>query len=554
MAAINKINGVLGRKNAAHLLRRATFGLTAQNLEQFSQLTVDQAMGILFSIPEVPEPPIDLLTDQTWLNPNATTSNSEQDILTNYFISWHLEQVRKSGTSISERLAYFYHTHLPVRRTLVQSSEMLYYQNSLYRHYALGSFKDLFKHVCVDNAMLIYLDNNTNDVSSPNENFAREMFELYSIGRGEQVSEGDYTNYTEDDIKAATRVLTGYQVDDTFVTIHPETQLPIGRLKTVLDNGVYLANRHDAGEKVFSHHFNNTTIAPVEVVNGYATEESAQQEFDEMIDMIFDKDETARFITRKLYRYFVYYKIDASVEANVIQPLATQFKAANYDIPTLVKALLSSQHFYDVDDLASENNILGSLIKSPIELIFGTINLFDVEFPSDLSTLYNTVYQAGIFEMIKDQGLNFYEPFEVAGYPAYHQFPIYNRNWIRPHTLAYRYKFAELIINGVNSRNNDLGFKLDSLDWVENSGSISNPSNATVLVDELIELMIPFGLATERRDFFLTNIFLDGLYPSAWTEEWNNYKAQPEQYKTTIESRINVLINAIMQSPEYQLH
>ncbi len=553
MAAIDKLEGTLGRENAAHLLRRATFGLSEDAIQRFASYTIDEAMDELFSEPEQVELPVDLKTGETWLNPKATSTNSEQDDLTNYFVIWHLEQMRKSGTNISERLSYFLHTHLPVRRTLVQSSEMLYYQNALFRQFALGSFKRLFKHICLDNAMLIYLDNATNDVSSPNENFAREMFELYSIGRGNQVTEGDYTNYTEDDIKAATRILTGYQVDETLLHVDGDTQLPSGKLKTVEQNGVFIANRHDAGEKVFSHRFGDRIISPSELVDGYATEEAAQQEFDEMIEMIFDQDETARFITRKLYRFFVYYQIDEHIETNVIQPLAAQFKAADYDIPTLVKALLSSVHFYDADDTETENNIKGSIIKSPIELIWGTFNLFQVEIPDDLTLLYNTVYAKGILQWIEDQGLNFYEPFEVAGYPAYHQFPVYSRSWIRPHTLAYRYQFGELILNGVNRNGDELGVKMNILHWAENSGAISDPGSAQELVDTFLELMIPFSLAEERRDFFLTTVFLDGLYPAAWRSEWDNYLAQPDTYRTTVESRMVLLVNAIMQSPEYQL-
>ncbi|GAF03564.1 DUF1800 domain-containing protein [Saccharicrinis fermentans] len=554
MAATDKFSGVLGRTNAAHLLRRATFGLTESAIQQFASLTVDQAMDLLFSDPVPADLPIDLKTNQTWLNPKAGDANSEQKKLTDYFIIWHLERMRQSEVNISERLTYFYHTHLPVRRSLVESSEMIYYQNALFRQFAKGSFKTLFKHICMDNAMLIYLDNGTNDVSSPNENFAREMLELYSIGRGPQIGLGDYTHFTEDDIKAATRVLTGYQVDYSFANVHSETQLPTGVIREVDRDGVWLAHRHDAGEKIFSHHFGKRVIAPSELVNGFATSEAAKQEFDEMIEMIFEKDETARFITRKLYRFFVYYQIDDYVENNVIIPLAAQFKSSGYDMSVLARAMLSSQHFYDVDDAESSNNIMGSIIKSPIDMILGTLRLFQVDVPTDLDTLYNTVYINGIFKFIEEQGLDFYEPFEVAGYPAYHQFPIYSRNWIRPQTLAYRYKLSEYFLNGINSKGKDLGIKLDVLSWVENGGAVSNPADANILVDALLELMIPFPVASERRDFFLTTVFLDGLYPAAWTTEWNNYRSDPTQYKATVASRISVLINAIMQSPEYQLY
>ncbi len=554
MGATDKFAGTLGRSNAAHLLRRAVFGVTNADIDRFAGYTVDQAMNELFADQSLPDPPVDLKTGQTWLTPKATDTNSEQTTLTDYFIIWFLEQIRNSGTSIRERLTYFYHTHIPTSRAKVKSSEMIYYQNALYRYFAFGSFKELFKRICIDNAMLVYLDNGTNDVSSPNENFAREMMELYSIGRGPQIGEGDYTNYTEDDVKAATRVLTGWMTDETFTNIDELTQIPVGKLRTATSGTDVLANRHDAGEKTFSNHFGNRVIKPAEVISGYATEAAATQELYDMLDMIFEQDATAQFITRKIYRYFVYYKIDDTVESEVIQPLAAAFKSSGYDMPTLVKALLSSQHFYDTNDSITANDIRGSIIKSPIELILGTANLFSVSFPTDQDTLYNTVYKDGILKFIAQQELSFFEPFEVAGYPAYHQYPVYSRNWITPNSLAYRYKFAQFLLNGVNDGGDSLGIQPDLLDWVKNSGVISDPSDAGEITDKLIELMIPFPVAAERRDFFLTDVFLDGLYPAAWTKEWNDYLASPSQYESSVRSQIEVLVNAIMQSPEYQLY
>ena len=252
MPPLDKITGTLGNKNAVHLLRRATFGPTAQNIASFSSMNIDQAMNQLFATVPAPQPPVDPQTGSTWLNPSATGLNSSQEDLTDYFMAWHLEQMRKSDTSIKERIVWFLHSHIPTRRSLVTRSEYIYYQNALFRYYAFGSFKTLFRKICVDNAMLIYLDNATNDVSSPNENFAREMMELYSIGRGPQIEEGNYTNYTESDIREAARVLTGYMADETFLNNDADTGIPIGQLKTVLSGGSEIANRHDPGQKQFN--------------------------------------------------------------------------------------------------------------------------------------------------------------------------------------------------------------------------------------------------------------------------------------------------------------
>ncbi len=171
-------------------------------------------------------PPVDLKTGTTWVAPPAHPAavesvNSSQDVLFGYFKAWHIEQMRLSGNNLQERITYFFHTHLPAAWTKIASSEALYYQNVLYRYYAFGNFKTFFKKICLDNAMLLYIDGDLNDKDSPNENFAREMFELYSIGRGPQIAEGNYTNYTEDDIKAACRVLTGWHFDENFSNIDP---------------------------------------------------------------------------------------------------------------------------------------------------------------------------------------------------------------------------------------------------------------------------------------------------------------------------------------------
>jgi len=237
MPPLDKIAGPLGSEKAAHLLRRATFGPTPQTIKQFSTLTIDQALNILFADIAEPAPPVDPQTSATWLNPKAGGSNSSTEDLVDYFMAWFLEQMRTSTTSIKERIVWFLHTHMPTRYTLIEHSEFMYYQNALYRYYAFGSFKTLFRKLVADNAMLIYLDNGTNQYQSPNENFAREMFELYTIGRGKQVSESNYTNYTEDDIKAATRVLTGYMkpdIDDANIfsseNLDPDTGLPTGRM------------------------------------------------------------------------------------------------------------------------------------------------------------------------------------------------------------------------------------------------------------------------------------------------------------------------------------
>jgi uncharacterized protein (DUF1800 family) len=461
---------------------------------------------------------------------------------------------------MKERITWFMHTHLPARWTEINSSEAIYYQNCLFRHYAYGSFKDLFKKICVDNAMLRYLDGYSNRKNSPNENFAREMFELYSIGKGTQLEEGDYTHYTEDDIKAATKVLTGWTLDETFSYLDPDTGLPAGIMQshTQGDPPVDLATEHDPGAKTFTSKFGGQVIQPAELVGGFPTVEAAYGELDEMIEMIFSQKETARFIARKLYRFFVYHFISEEVEQDVIEALAQVLLDQDYSLIELLKVLLKSEHFYDSDDTVKENDNIGALIKSPVDMFTGLFRMFQMQF-ADRNTEVNEFYSdmGYVVSKLEDQGLNFYEPFEVAGYPAYHQIPGYNRNWITTYALAHRYQVGGILMKTLD-QGIERGFQLDVVDWVENSGFISDPGDATELLDVFVKMLFAVELSQERYDYFLYTVFLDytgedlTYARGLWRSEWNAY--QGSGIDTTVRSLLELLLSALIETPEFQLY
>lgn len=546
----------LGEKHAAHLLRRTTFGPNINQIKEFADETPAQAFNKLTEPIEPPAPPIDVQTGSPWTKPpaqyKAGDGNSENATLFDYYKSWHLELMRTDGTHLQERMTWFLHSHMPTSIEVVQSNEAVYYQNALYRYYALGNFKTLFKKMCVDNAMLRYLDGETNSKDEPNENFAREMFELYSIGKGPQIAEGHYTNFTEDDIKAATRILTGFIYDDTFQNLDEASGIPTGQLRTSINGGTEVATRHDAGEKIFSSVYGNKMIKPSELISGLATKEAALQEFDDLIEMIFAKKETARFICRKIYRFFVYHEINQDVESQVIQPLADVFYNNDYELKPLLSALLQSKHFYDLDNQETTDNNIGALIKSPIELIIGALRFFNVQLPdpeTQLKDLYKKAYKNNIFKQINQQGLNLYEPFEVAGYPAYHQLPGFNRNWITTTNLAYRYKFSEDLMNQFGEE--EPAFRLDVVDWIENSGNISDPKDPAEIVMVFTKYLYPVEITQERYDYFLNTVFLEGLEPINWSGEWSLYKNSGDD--SVVRQKLETLLAGIMQTPEYQI-
>ena len=527
------------------------------DIDEFEGLSANEAVDLLFpENPEVPGPPVDPKTGSSWVNPPvqnaATDSNSEQEDLMKFFKAWHTDVMLKSGNNLQEKITWFYHSHLPARWTEIRSSEAIYYQNCLFRQYAFGSFKELFKKICVDNAMLIYLDGNSNRKTNPNENFAREMFELYSIGKGPQLSEGNYTYYTEEDIKAATKVLTGWAEDKSFSHIDPDTDLPWGKLRVISQGDPIrdLATDHDASTKTFSSFYDNQQISTSEMVDSYPTAEACYQELDDLIEMIFSKIDTARFIIRKLYRFFVYHFISDEVEQDIIVPLAEIFYNSGYDIPTALKSLLKSQHFYDMDNALSEDDNKGALIKSPIDLLLGILRFFNTDVPDrELNTELFYADMEYLNELFTDQGLNYYEPFEVAGYPAYHQIPGFNRNWITTYSLANRYLLGNIILGIGNG--DSLSFKVDILDWVENSGYISDPKDPDEIVSVITDNLLAVKLNTERYNFFLNEVFLDTFNPTTWAYEWQNYLNTSEDL--VVRERLENFLTSLIQTPEFQL-
>jgi uncharacterized protein (DUF1800 family) len=523
MASLAPFTGALDKKKAAHLLRRTTFGPTRKQVDRFIGMTPTVALTEIYQVPPA-------LSVPSWFTLNPP-EDSDVDFI-DMFRLWSLDLMRQGGnlgTSGFEKLGFFLHTVFTTRISVIDSYAALYYQFLLLRYYSSGSLKDLAKKISIDNAMLVLLDGRINVKGNPNENYARELFELFTIGKGPQVGAGDYTNYTETDIKSAAKVLSGWQVDDTFSNLDPETQIPQGK---------FSVDRHDFTSKTFSPAFQNTTITPT-ATTGSAGELAGKKELEDLIEMIFAQKETAKNYCRKIYRFFMYYDITQEIETDIIAPLADFMIADNYNILNTIKRFLSSQHFFDEDttSILSDNN-RSAIIKSPLEVSLGTIRFFNIQ-PVD-------PYKTNILLRLFEQGIDLYEPLDVAGYDAYHQEPAFNRNWISSNNLARRYEFAKWLITA----NEELGFPLDIVTYVKDPGNISNPASATAIVTELIAYMLPEDLSEIRFQYFYS-IFTDGFSEMNWMTEWNNYLSSGND--ETVRFQLNKLVNALLQSPEYQL-
>lgn len=548
MASLNPISGTLGTQKAAHLLRRATFGPRLQDIQTFSGLTPAAAFQELIQVQATPDLPIDYLNGTDWVYPNTKHPDRFTDALGNFTSAWWIDNMRVSGSNLTDRMLWFYHTHFPMILSRIESKPQFPIDYlRLLRFYALGNYKELAKAVCIDNAMLVHLDGNLNVKGVPQENFGREFLELFTVGKGAQVGPQDYTNFTETDVKALTKVLTGWGIDTIFQTIDPITNLPTGKVK----GSTSISSEHDVTNKQFSAAFNNAVIQTPNIVGGNASIQAVYDELDAVIDLIFNSEHTAKHICRRIYREFVYFDITPEIETDIIEPLADILRQNNYEIMSVLEVLFASEHFYDLDSAPTSDNNIGAIIKSPLDLMLGTLRLFELEVPDKTTDLENhyTLYNQ-LLTQLDLKGLTFFEPYDVAGYDAYFQVPDFQRYWISSNYLANRYKFSEFLIDGFT---NDLGtvlLKLDFVLFVKNN--CSDPTDPTVLLQELVFWMLPIELTTERFDYFKDTVLLDQLSANNWSVEWNNYLNTNNDVNVRIQ--LEKLALALMQSPEYQLY
>ncbi len=553
MASLAPRTGTLGRRLAAHLLRRTTFGPTRAEIDYFAGLTVNQAVNDLLTLPPLPAHPQDPATGLPWVVNGRGPGNSSDNELKYIINSWWLHQIFDPALPVSaaQKIVFFLHTSFSTSLRDVEYNENVYYTLRLFMHFMSGSYKELAYKICLDNGMNSYLDIGESIVGNPNENFAREFLELFTIGKGPQIGPGDYTNYTEQDVLEAARLLTGFRRNDSWadpLNWDPDTGMP----RAIPD-----ISRHDTADKFFSGSFQNTIIV------GQNTNLGMFDELQDFVDMVFAEDATAEHICRRLYRYFVRYNISAEVEADIILPLANTLRSNNYEIVEVLRELLKSVHFYDEDDADLSDETVGSLIKSPLDLQVGITRYFGVPIPdpaADLFHAYVTFYRWGVQELLTKACFDLYAPPDVAGYEPVFQAPDYNRLWISAKSIPARYAIADEMISGpVHMQADLMAFVSDPAQIPDYQGAdalgVAGPhAGARIgdhLVSELLMYLLPESVPQDRFEYFLNDLLLDNLTLMNWMFEWDNFAATGDA--TNVKPQIEKLIRGILQSPEYQL-
>jgi uncharacterized protein (DUF1800 family) len=374
---------VSNRIKNQHLLWRAAFGPMAENAASLDTISQKNLWALLVKTSSKPVQKLEVTKNPADEYMNGMTDPKEMEkVLNNQELRKKLREQSKddlkkgnllwietminSEAQLREKISLFWHGHFACR-----SQNSFFAQELLHiiRSNALGSFADMLKAVSKSPAMLQFLNNQQNKKLHPNENFAREVMELFTMGRG---------NYTENDVKEAARSFTGWAFD-------------------ARGEFVFRKFQHDDGNKTFLGRTGNF-------------------DGDDILNILLENTQTANYITKKLYRYFV----NENVNEQNQQWLSKRFYSNNYDIAKLVEDMFTSDWFYE------EKNI-GTRIKSPVELLAGIRRLLPMQLGNDEAQL---LFQRALGQVL------FYPP-NVAGWPG-------GKNWIDSSSLMLRLRIPQI--------------------------------------------------------------------------------------------------------------
>ncbi len=522
--------GAWTRKEAIHLLNRTMFG--AKPADVATALSSSVAAAVSDLVYNVPNPFPDCYNwyENTYADTTGVALGSSWinatygDGTINYYRTIGLQgtwikNMVNQNFSLQEKMTLFLSSLVPVAYSAVGDCRFLYRYTKLVSHYALGNYKNFLKAVTKDGAMLYFLNGYINNKYSPDENYARELQELFSVGKfgGQQ--------FAEDDVREAAKVLTGWRIDDVAIT-------------TNFDN-----NYHDTGNKIFSAFYNNT------VITGQSGPTAGDTELDALLTMILSGQSaqvSAKYICRKLYRFFVYYDIDANIEANIIAPLATTFINSNWDFKPVLQQLFGSEHFFEVQSQ-------GCYIRTPLDMCIGLIRTMNVQ--PDPATTFEDDHWLYVrhFYNCNDMGMAPGEVPNVSGFKSYYQSPQWHQLFINSNSLPKRMRWTDnLLTNYGHYVNGTTSFKADLPAF---AASLSNPADPDVLLQDIVAYLFGVPVSATKYAYFKGILMNGQTNNSYWTTAWNDYLSNPTDpnFLNVVSNRLRLTITQMLRMAEHQL-
>jgi len=341
-----------GRKWAAHLYRRAAFGPSRDDLLEAERLGPEGTLDILFSgRPHAEE------VEETLVDVGRTAA---ADGGVGQLCGWWLYWMLQGGHPLREKLTLYWHNHFATSLAKVQNPTLMFRQNCLLRTHALGRFGPLLQAISRDGAMLVWLDSNSNVKGKPNENYARELMELFSLGVG---------HYTEKDIREAARAFTGWRTDGVGFAFD--------------------ARFHDSGPK--------TVLGQTGPWDG-----------GDVVRIVLGQPAAARFLVRKLYHFLI--SEQAVPPDSLLEPLCESFRESDYDIAGLVRTILASRHFYS-------GHAFRQRVKGPVEYVLGAVQAVYRRFGEEEAD-YGPLPQRVLVPWLDAMGQRLFAPPNVKGWPG----------------------------------------------------------------------------------------------------------------------------------------
>ena len=490
------------------------------------------------------------------------------------FMGWWGRQIMEQNSNIREKMTLFWHNHFSMR--ILNDGQHYrkptrYWNNALLRYHALGNFKALIKAITLDPQMMYMLNLNTNGKNNINENYARELQELYTLGMEEEIVQGGVetgNTFTDKDVNELAKLLTGWYYNNAF-------DCQGGCKFAGYWETVFGLIHHDTGDKQFSSFYNNT------VIQGQSGANAGEIELDAFFDMLFNIRglEIGKHLAREIYRFFVRNSFaynpqsssndpqDVQIEQDIIVPLANQFVNSNYEIKPMMETLLQSEHFFS-------DCIRGGMIKAPIDFSTGLCKELDI-FPAnyyaqgqqinDINVEANAYRTMALSEVSRiNQSIE--NPINVWGWDAYVN-PPYGNNWVNGAIYARRLNLMTRLTNhffsnlgynfsGANGylKTTSLGWYAEAVDFINIMNIYaSDPADMDILVDETVETFLPVPIHSSVKDE-LKKVLTDEQ-PGHWNTLWANYLADPTN-QTNIDAvivRLREFYRAIFTLEEYHI-
>lgn len=588
-SGVTPYSGTFGRAELIHLLKRTMFGIKKADIDYYtgkslSDVVTDLTSNFPTAIPSYPLRDYDSTVGKNgdgsvdwgnvalggeWGRPANILSGSggalgiSDPTADNFWRDralqkWNVGLTLNQGRSVYEKLVLFWLNHFAMNSITLNFSQRSFQYTKLLRENVNTDLRTLVKSITKDPAYLMYLNGQDNTAAAPDENFAREIQELFCIGKEVPFDK----RYSEGDVKIFARCLTGHK-GIIFDANYNYLGANYGFQPSDHDYGV---NHNPARPaKQLSAFYSNTVIK--DSTRNSIT--AGDDELNQLVAAMFDDtdsniatlagtpfegwtraDIVADFIVKKIYRWFVFSYIDDNIKTNVIKPLADLFKQSNFQILPVVKTLLLSEHFFDMRHR-------GAMLKSPYDVVVGLLRTTNAEPLLNVTDVkqrygnYNAVHQQHL-----GQAMGAIESPNVAGWSPYYQAPQFHELWINSDTLPKRQDFAKRFCGNGSNANFDFTALQVTLNHIDFCKTLTNPSDPNALIVELGELFLGISLTQNQKDKLKSQTLLTGqTTDSYWTQAWTAAASASAttQQKSVVTTRLKSLFDVLVRLEEFQL-